>query len=245
MSATLPLTRDGRTDEAHPDEPTPPRRGRVLIVVALVGVLVAAITVWIVAFSPVLGVMSVTVRGTHYLSAEQVKAAAAIANGTPLVRLDAAAVTRRVAALPEVATATVRSDYPSSVTITVTERTPVGFVLSGRAHVLVDKTGDQFRSVPTRPPGLPLFAVPHGVKAKATGRAVATVAAALTPTLLAKVASIQAFDPTAITLLLSDQRVVRWGSAERSTDKARVLLFLLTRPASQIDLTNPDQVVTR
>ena len=245
MSATLPLTSDGRTDEPPPDERSPGRRGRVLMVVALVGVLVAAITVWIVAFSPMLGVRSVTVQGTHYLSAQRVQAAAAIANGTPLVRLDTAAVGRRVEALPEVATATVQTDYPSSVTITVTERSPVGFVLSGRAHVLVDKTGDQFRSVPARPPGLPLFAVPHGANAKATGRAVATVAAALTPKLLAKVASIQAFDPTAITLLLSDQRVVRWGSAGRSADKARVLPFLLTRPGSQIDLTNPDQVVTR
>ncbi len=245
MSATLPLTSDGRIDEPPPGEHAPAPRGRVLIVIALVGVLVAAIAVWIVAFSPVLGVKSVAVQGTHYLSAARVRAAAAIANGAPLVRLDTAAVSRRVEALPEVATATIRTDYPSSVTITVTERVPVGFVLSGRAHVLVDRTGDQFRSVPTRPPGLPLFAVPHGANAKATGRAVATVAAALTPKLLAKVASIQAFDPTAVTLLLSDQRVVRWGSAERSADKARVLPILLTRPGSQFDLTNPDQVVTR
>jgi cell division protein FtsQ len=111
--------------------------------------------------------------------------------------------------------------------------------------VLVDKTGDQVRSLPVKPRGLPQFAIPGGANAKATGRAVATVAAALTPRLLAKVASIQAFDPTAITVLLDDRRVVRWGSAERSAGKARILPTLLKQPGTTFDLTNPDQVVTR
>ena len=97
----------------------------------------------------------------------------------------------------------------------------------------------------TRRRGLPLLAVSPGADAKATAQAVAEVAASLTPQLLARVASIQAFDPTAITLLLTDQRVVRWGSADRSADKARILPTLLAQPGSTFDLTDPDQPFSR
>jgi len=219
-------------------------RIRTLIAVSAAAVLVVALLAWIVAFSPVLGAKTVTVHGAHTLTDAQVRAAAAIKHGTPLVRLDTAAVTRRVSALPDVASATVRTAFPSSVIIRVTERVAVGFLTDGSAYVLVDKTGDQYRTVPTRPTALPLFAVPSGAGAKAAGESVATVAASLAPTLLARVASVQAFDSSAITLLLDDRRVVRWGSADRSADKARILPFLLTRPGTRFDVSNPDQVVT-
>jgi cell division protein FtsQ len=71
------------------------------------------------------------------------------------------------------------------------------------------------------------------------------VAGALSRTLRAQVASIQAFDPTAITLLLNDRRVVRWGSADRNDEKAKILPTLLAQPGSQFDLTNPDQPFAR
>ena len=244
MNPTLPSLRSGVSDEERADDGSRGGRERRPIVVAIVVVLVAVLTTWIVAFSPVLGVETVRVRGTHILSAAQVLTAARIKHGSPLVRLDTAALGRRVESLPEIASATVRTAYPSSVIITVSERAAVGYVAAGPAYVLVDKTGDQFRTVLTTPRALPLFALPSGAMAKAAGRAVATVAASLTPKLLAGVASVQAFDPTAITLLLSDRRVVRWGSAGRSADKARILPILLTQPGTQFDVTDPDQVVT-
>ena len=245
MSTTLPRVPTEVAEEPPPGEGYVGVRHRALIVVSLVVGLVAAVATWVVAFSPVLGANTVIVRGAHHLTAARVIAAAGIDKGTPLVRLDTGAVTRRVEAMRDVADATVRSDYPSSVIITITERTAVGYVVSGKRYVLVDKTGDQFRSLPTRPSELPQFVIPGGAVVRATGRAVAVVAAALTPKLLAKVASIQAFDPTAITLLLDDRRVVRWGSAERSAGKARILPVLLKQPGTTFDLTNPDQVVTR
>lgn len=244
--ATLPLLPAGVADEQPADGGGPGgNRNRALIAGATVALLVAALATWIVAFSPLLGAKTVTVLGTHNLTVANVRAAAAIKHGTPLVRLDAALVARRVESLPDVAAASVRTTYPSTVIISVTERTAVGYLASGTRYVLVDRTGDQYRTVPAEPHALPLFVVPHGANAKAAGRAVATVAAALTPALLARVASVQAFDPTAITLLLDDRRVVRWGSAERSVDKARILPILLTQPGTQFDLTDPDQVVTR
>lgn len=219
-------------------------RPRLIGLAAVAGVLVV-LAVWAVAFSPLLGVQRVSVRGTQQLTATQVLAAADVKRGTPLLRLDTSAVEHRVERLPDVASASVRTAYPHTVVITVVERVALGYLDAGGSYVLVDRTGDQFRTVAAKPRGLPLLAVPAGTAAQATGQAVTVVAASLGPQLLAKVASIQAFDPTAITLLLTDGRIVRWGSADRSADKARILPTLLAQPGSQFDLTDPDQPFTR
>jgi cell division protein FtsQ len=243
--STTPLL-SGDVAEKSPADGTGRRgRGRMLIAVAAVAVVVVAAGIWLVAFSPVLGAQSVTVHGTHRLSAAKVRAVAAIKHGTPLVRLDTAAVSRRVEALADVASARVDTSYPATVIITVTERAAVGYLAAGGKYVLVDKTGDQYRTVASKPRALPQFVIAHGPSARAAGRAVATVANALSAGVLARVTSIQAVDPTAVTLLLDDHRIVRWGSADRSADKARILPVLLTQPGTQFDLTNPDQVVTR
>lgn len=218
---------------------------RKLILTAMAVVLVAAAVTWLVAFSSVLGVRTVTVRGTHLLNANQVRAAAKIDDGAPLVRLDTDGIRTRVEALPDIASAKVMTSFPSTVIITVTERAAVGVLRSGSDYLLVDHTGDQFRTVSDRPANLPLFVIPKGTSARTTGRAVATVAAALPAKLRGRIESIQALDPKAITLLLTNGRVVQWGSADRSTQKARILPALLKQHGEQFDVSDPDQPFTR
>lgn len=221
-------------------------REKRLVLGAAGFVVVAAVAVWLLAFSSVFGVSTVRVDGVHALTAQQVRRAAAIADGTPLLRLDRAAVEHRVERLPGVAHADVRTSFPSTVLISVTERVPVGYVKAADGYRLVDRTGLAYDSVRTRPARLPLLVLPGGSEAQATAAAVATVAAALPPSLLAQVQSIQALDPTSITLLLSGQRVVRWGSADRSADKARILPVLLRASGvSQVDVSDPDLPYTR
>lgn len=242
MTATLRSAGPDLDDEK-------PRSGiahRKLILGTMAAVFVAAIAVWIVAFSSVFGVGTVVVRGVHAVSADEVRSVAKIADGTPLVRLDTAAIRSRVEALPDVASAQVTTSFPSTVTITVTERLALGVVQSSAGgFMLVDRTGDQFRHVDARPRHLPLFVVPNGTDSRTTGGAVATVAAALPQWVRARIASIQALDPQAITLLMHNGRVVRWGSADRSTLKARILPALLAQQGSQIDVTDPNQPFLR
>lgn len=215
----------------------------MVIAAAVIAVLVA---VWIVAFSPVLGVRTVAVRGAGFVTAAQIRSAAGVKHGTPLLRLDTAPIVRRVEALVGVRSATVTKGYPNSVTITVTERVAVGFLdAGGGSFVLVDAGGVRFRTLTQRPPRLPLLVVPGGAQATASAAAVATVAGDLPAAVLARVQSIQAFDPSAITLLLTDSRVVRWGGVERSADKARVLPALLQQPGTQFDVSDPDAVIAR
>ena len=220
-------------------------RDRRLVLGAAAVVALAAVAIWLVAFSSVFGVGTVEVAGVRTLTAEQVRQAAHIADGTPLLRLDRAAVEHRVERLPSVAHASVRTSFPSTVVITVQERVAVGYLTSGSAFRLVDATGDAYESVRARPAHLPEFLVAGGAKEHATAAAVATVAAALPADLRAKVVSVQALDPTSVTLLLDDQRLVRWGSPDRSAEKAKILPTLLQTGASQIDLTDPDLPYTR
>jgi cell division protein FtsQ len=220
-------------------------RERRLVLGAIGVVLLAAIAVWLVAFSSVFGVGTVRVDGLRTLTAKQVRQAAHIADGTPLLRLDRAAVEHRVERLPSVAAATVRTSFPSTVIISVRERVAVGYLKAGAGYRLVDGSGEAYQEVSATPAHLPQFVVPGGANAKPTAAAVATVAAALPSSLRAQVLSIQALDPDSITLLLPDQRVVRWGSAQRSADKARILPTLLRTHAAQIDVTDPDLPYTR
>ena len=220
------------------------RRRRVRWLAAGAAALCVAV-IWLVAFSPVLGVRTVTVHGTRLLTPAQVRAAAALHSGSPLIRLDTSGAAHRVEQLPEVASASVHVSYPGTVVITVIERVAVGYLPSGGHFVLVDRTGHQFRPVTAKPRGLPLFEVPGGTAGVATARAVADVAAALPAAVRGRLASIQAFDPTSITLQLTDSRVIRWGSDDRDAEKARILPALLTQSGSQFDITDPDQVVVR
>ena len=223
----------------------PPDRRRTIVLAVAGAVVLALVATWLVAFSSVFGVRSIEVRGTHVLTADAVRAAAAIKHGTPLVRLDTSAVTKRVEKLADVESAQVSTSFPSTVVITVEERLPVGYVRRGGHVVLVDKTGDQYRAVKSAPHGLPHFVIGKGALARSTGAAVASVAAALPAAISGQVRSIQALDPSSITLVLTRGRVVQWGSAERTADKARLLPALLRHHATQVNLTNPDQPFTR
>jgi cell division protein FtsQ len=231
------------------DEDTPPpragrRRGLILLVVAVLVVL-AVFGTWLVAFSSVFGVRTVTVRGARSVSAATIEAAAAVPRGTPLVRLDTTAIALRVDALSGVASAQVTTSFPSTVIITVAERVPVGYVVVSGRDMLVDRTGLQYVGVDKAPADLPRFVVPAGTSSRTTGGAVATVAGALSPVILAKIASIEALDPGSITLVLSDGRTVQWGSAAQSAAKARVLPALLDQKGQQLDVTDPSRPFTR
>jgi cell division protein FtsQ len=226
-----------------------PARGRWsnrrLTLVAAAVVATAVLLVWAVGFSPLFAVRHVRVMGASGAAGEQVRTAAQVADGAPLLRLDTAAISARVERVPVVASAHVDTSFPSTVTITVALRVAVGYLHVDGGYRLMDRTGTQFQTTAVAPRGLPELALPTGALAREAGAAVATVAAALPAALRAKVASIQAFDPAAITVLLRDDRVIHWGSAERSADKAAVVSALLTRPGRVFDVSNPDLVVSR
>jgi cell division protein FtsQ len=190
-----------------------------------------------------LAAQKVSVAGERTLSQRQVLAAARVPLGTPLVRLDVGQIQRRVAALRPVASVSVHRDWPQTVAISVTERTPVAAVrTSDGSWGVLDKTGVVFQTLSARP-SLPLIDVPS-TRDRPLLAAAAAVVTSLPAKLLARLRQVSAHTMDSISLRLTDGRRVRWGSAEHSGDKVSVLAVLLKLPARVYDVSVPAQPTT-
>ncbi|MEN3361288.1 MAG: cell division protein FtsQ [Mycobacteriales bacterium] len=223
----------------------PPRTPRRLLVLAVALTLLAGAAGWIVGFTGVFGVRTVTVTGLRTLPAGQITTAAGIRQGQPLARLDVAAVADRVGGIPGVARVAVTRSWPSTVRIAVTERRGVAAVTVAGRLWLVDGTGVRFQRLTAVPAGMPRLAVRDaGPDDPATAAALAAVAA-LTPQVRAAVRVVTARTPDSVTLALTGGRTVAWGGAAESPAKARVLAALLSRPGTMYDVSTPSVVTVR
>jgi cell division protein FtsQ len=235
-----PLIRRSRA--ADPDERSAPTRGRYLArrwIALLVAVTVVAVA-YLVLFTSLLGVRSVEVIGVKEIPKDAVLKAAAIADGTPMVRLDAEEAAARVAALPRVSEVVVERSWPSTVEIIVTERTPVAVLMVGAEVHLVDATGLDYAVSRTRPPALPTLAMTGVRPGNPATSAAVTVLGAIPKQLKAKVTQITARTPGDVRMTLSDGRTIKWGNARNNQRKAAVLAPLLTRPGTVYDVATPD-----
>lgn len=206
--------------------------------------LLAGLTVWIFYFSSVLAVTGVRVTGIDTVPEATIIQVADAPIGQPLAKVDLRAIADRVRTVQAVADAQVTRAWPNRLEIVVTERVPVVVVTDGKKFELVDATGVSFKSVPTRPDGLP-EALVVGARRDVTIRSVVTVSAALPIALRAEVASISAASPDSISLNLGSGVKVVWGSADDSARKAAVLNVLMKRDAKTYDVSAPDLPVTK
>ncbi|TAK71113.1 MAG: FtsQ-type POTRA domain-containing protein [Actinomycetota bacterium] len=218
------------------------RRRRTAVVAGVVLAALLLIGGWLVGFSGVLALRTVTVQGASEATMTAVRDAVADEVGRPLLRVDTAAVQSRIAAIPLVATATVTRSWPDSVIVVVTERIAVAVVgdATGGFRV-VDATGVTLRTTASRPSDL-LFV--KDVTEPAALAAAVAVAATLPADLAGQVIAISATSPDAVSLKLSGGAVVRWGSAERPELKAAVLAALLPRHATTYDVSAPELPTT-
>jgi cell division protein FtsQ len=220
---------------------------------ALAGVVIVVGIAWALLGDRLFVVRSVSVTGTHLLEPAQVVAAADVPLGTPLMNVDAGAVTRRVEAIRDVASATVTKDWPDHVVIAVTERVPVMAVrMAGGGYDLVDKTGVIVRFAAAKPAALPLFATTlsgRNLRGDASVTAVTEVLGELPPWLAQQVTQARATPvpagPAQVTLGLRNGQTIQWGSPGDATQKNRELAILQGSQARVIDVSAPGTVVTR
>jgi cell division protein FtsQ len=198
------------------------------------------VVAWVLLGTSLLGVRSVEVTGTQVTTTDAVRAAAAVAVGTPLLRLDTDAIAQRVLALPPVAQVDVRRSLPHTLTITVTERTPAAVVPEPGGFAVLAADGVVFNHVTTPPAGVFVVRLDAPGPADPATLGALRVAAALTPQLAAVLAEIIAPAPTRISLTLVDGRTVVWGDAESSERKAAVATTLLDQAPNEIDVSVPD-----
>ncbi|MDQ4009406.1 MAG: FtsQ-type POTRA domain-containing protein [Actinomycetota bacterium] len=206
---------------------------------ALVGAVI-----WAVLGSSLFDVRSVQVAGTRELPVDEVRAVAAVALGTPMLRLDTKGIEARVAAVPRVASVQVRRAVDGTVWIELTERSPVAIVRRGNGVNLVDATGTDYAAVPVGPPGLPELRVTRVGPRDAATVAALTVLTELPGPLRAQVLMVAARSPADVVLRLANGqggigREVRWGGVEQGDRKASVLGPLLTQPGKIYDVSSP------
>jgi cell division protein FtsQ len=220
---------------------------RYILVVVAIAALVGG-GIWATYFSSWLSVKDVDIAGVSgatTLTKGDVRRAAAVPTGGPLLRADLDAIRRRVAALAAVKTVDVSREWPSKVRIAVTERTPVAVIeIGGKLHAL-DAAGVVFSSYQRPPAGLPKVSTPAGTDAEALHQA-ASVVTALPHRLAAAVDHVEVESRDEISLALSSGQTVQWGSAADSDTKADVLAALMkAQPhARTYDVSVPGQPVT-
>ena len=253
MSPTALGTRPGRTGSTALGGPgrlrtelqrRRSRRTRLVAAgVVVLLLLLAAVGGWLVGFSSVFTAQQVQVRGQHELTARQVQEAAAVPEGVPLARLDLAAVARRAATLPQVASAAATRKWPHTVTVTVTERQPRLAVLQPDGYVVVDDQGVAYETRPTIPAGV--LQADADPTATSLLSELAVVAAALPEDLRGDVDRIGAVAADDIVLTLDSGATVRWGDSNESVLKGQVVAALRTKRTRAIDVSAPHNPATR
>jgi cell division protein FtsQ len=217
---------------------------------ALMAAAIVAGAIWALLGSTLLVVRSVAVTGTHLVPRAQVLQAADIKPGTPLARVNPAAVARRVERITQVQSAQVSRRWPDAVVITVQERTPALAVASGRGYALIDKFGVVVSRVARRPHGMVLLSSARSSAALASLRGSPAVLAAVTvlsqcpAPIRGLVREMAAPSASAVTLELRGGITVLWGGTARPAAKAAELAILMRTKATYYDLSDQGTAMT-
>ncbi|MFC4030354.1 cell division protein FtsQ/DivIB [Streptomyces polygonati] len=226
----------------------PPRRLTALLALLALTVLVGGGT-WAVYGSPWFRATTVSVHGGRELTADQIRRAAAVPLGGPLVSVDTGAVEKRLlAALPRIGQVEVTRSWPHTVAVQVTERVASAALESGGKFVEVDRAGVRFATVDRAPAGVPLVQLTPARTASLRYfgttrllRSAIAVAADLPDSLRGRATAIRVRSYDGITVELTHGRSVVWGSAQDGARKAVVLSALLTAEpgATHFDVSAP------
>lgn len=207
----------------------PPARRHPWAVVAVGIVLLVALAFWVTR-SSIFALRTFHVHGNRHLTAAQVERLAGLSDSTNLLWLSTKGVVRRLETSPWVATVAVSRVLPSTLTVTIHERTaaavvraPGGalFLVAGDGMVLAPAAGAS--GLPALTGTLPGLRV--GARIPGANGALAAVAA-LPPRLAGRVARAQDLAGV-ITLYLRSGVIVDFGSAVDLAEKGRVLSALL------------------
>lgn len=213
------------------------RRKVILSGGAVVAVLVVLFAVlW---FSPLMSVRQIEYSGNGVVTEEEALGALAVAEGTPLLRVDTGAAARRVATIRRVAEARVQRIYPSTVKLTVVERVPVVFFDSPEGPHLMDAQGVDYATEPP-PFGVARLVTPTPGHDDHATQAALAVLEALPESIRVQVSEVAAPTISSVSVTLVDGRVVVWGSADSSERKSAVVSVLLTQPGQIFDVSSPE-----
>jgi cell division protein FtsQ len=215
-----------------------------------VGVLAAvAVLAYGASISPFLDVDTVAVRGAHHTQVSQLEQAAGVAKGDALFWFSTDEAVAGLEAVPYVRRAKVTKEWPDTVRIAVTERTPAAWAESSTGKVLVDGQGRVLEVVDAPPAGLPqllgLTAVP-APGGTVTPAGPAHAAGVLPPLAAAGTRSVTGAHGS-LTMQLANGAEVRLGDATQLRAKVAAAVAVLgamgDQPVHYVDVSVPTNPV--
>ncbi|KAB8168672.1 FtsQ-type POTRA domain-containing protein [Streptomyces sp. 3MP-14] len=256
-----------RQSDAGPPSRRPTRRRpawlprpRVLLAWTVLAALLGGFGTWALYGSDWLRIDRVSVNwteGPRELTEEEILTAAAVPVGSPMASLDKGAVgARLLAELPRLDSVRVVRAWPDGVSLKVVERVAVLQEATADGFAEVDDDGVAFAENPAELDGVPLLELREPTAGNDASwrrfgeerlRAEAASVLAALPGEVRddlRVVSVASFD--AITLELSQDRTIHWGSAEDSDAKADALrtLFNAAGDARHFDVSAPSVPAT-
>jgi len=209
-------------------------RRRLWVLLASSGVVVAVVAVVALLHSPLLRVERVRVAGARRTSVAAIVQASRLDRHPLMLDVDGTAVARRVEALPWVDRVRASKDYPGTVALVVTERTPVALAPANGGTALVDASGRVLDVVAKPPNGLPrLVGVPPvgapGSVVSGGTRAALAVASAMPPELVARASEVAVVDGGELELHVVPAGVVLFGPAVQVAEKLQAVAIILAR----------------
>ncbi|MEU9475036.1 FtsQ-type POTRA domain-containing protein [Streptomyces sp. NPDC048191] len=234
-----------RGDRQQESSGPPPARGlrrrrlRTIVILAVLCVLLGAGGTWLLYGSQWLRVRHVSVSGTLVLTPAEVREAAAVPVGAPMISVDTDRIEARLRRkLPRIDTVDVVRSWPHGIGLKLTERTPVLLVGKGGNFVEVDDEGVRFATVSEAPKGVPMLelSVSRTGSGAASFRRFGTdrlvreavrVAGDLPAAVSRETRTVQVRSYDDISLQLAGGRTVAWGSSENGRAKARALAALM------------------
>ncbi|MGN6409778.1 MAG: FtsQ-type POTRA domain-containing protein [Curtobacterium sp.] len=214
--------------------------------------LVFGVSILVAVFSPLMALQTIEIKGTNRVDETQLRQALSDQIGTPLARLDFGAIKKDIAGFPLIESYVTEEAPPHTLVVTVTERTPVVAVQSGKTFDLVDPAGIVVQSSPKQPANMPVADIGHAKLGSSEFRTMTEVVLALPSTVRQQVTSVKGSTADDVTLTLKDGSTVVWGNPEQSDAKAALLAALVKDHAArnpgvvvEYDVSAPDNGVIR
>lgn len=223
------------------------KRVLITVVTVVMGTLVA----WALFFSPLLALqqdkIEVTgLKGSAYLTNEQVTESLHPWVGTPLPRLSEGAMSKQLTSdYPIIKSVDLSRHFPRGATLAITLREPVACLMEGDTCRAIDTEGVILNLAPEQTQGLPRLTLAAGQDAAGdAATAMIDVLSVLPTDIRSRVSSIEVSEAAQITLKLSDGATVAWGTSGNNEFKAQVLGIILQQQASRYDVSAPSAPVT-
>jgi cell division protein FtsQ len=223
---------------------------RLRVVLAVLGCAALTAATLVILYSPLLSVRQISVSGGRHTSRQAVLRATGLGDHRLMIEIDTGRLEERLDALPWVAKATVRRDWPSTMGISLRERVPAAVVTTANGGwAVTDATGRVLQRSTGVPPALPAFRsieqlpAPGSQLPASSGPALRVLGALRWP-LTSQVSSVDVRPDGEVALTVTPGVVVQLGDASQLDRKLAATQTVLSqvRPSTvrTIDVRVPE-----